>query len=135
MSDSRRRRKFAPRHPKVSVTRHSTLDSLLTVTRDFSAWIIRQQRGHQQPGNLEKAVKRGWENLHFRSTTSEAVEPAFSITEDSPMSDTQHSHAFTEHDAARDIADVPAIEVINTVAVHLLSAAAVKCGLADDPET
>ncbi len=41
-----------------------------------------------------------------------------------------HSH---ESDAARDIADVPAIEVINTVAVHLLSAAAVKCGLADDP--
>jgi hypothetical protein len=35
---------------------------------------------------------------------------------------------------ARDIADVPAIEVINTVAVHLLSAAAVKLGLADDPE-
>jgi hypothetical protein len=33
----------------------------------------------------------------------------------------------------RDIADVPAVEVINTVAVHLLSAAAVKVGLADDP--
>jgi hypothetical protein len=36
---------------------------------------------------------------------------------------------------ARDIADVPAVEVINTVAVHLLSAAAVKVGLADDPAT
>ncbi|QEE62632.1 DUF1844 domain-containing protein [Salinibacterium sp. dk2585] len=36
--------------------------------------------------------------------------------------------------ATRDIADVPAIEVINTVAVHLMSAAAVKCGLADDPD-
>ncbi|WP_235928964.1 DUF1844 domain-containing protein [Marisediminicola senii] len=53
--------------------------------------------------------------------------------------DGTHTHA--EHDdattdaAARDIADVPAIEVINTVAVHLLSAAAVKCGLADDPES
>lgn len=33
----------------------------------------------------------------------------------------------------RDISDVPAVEVINTVAVHLLSAAAVKVGLADDP--
>jgi hypothetical protein len=32
----------------------------------------------------------------------------------------------------RDIAEVPAVEVINTVAVHLLSAAAVQCGLADD---
>lgn len=34
---------------------------------------------------------------------------------------------------SRDIAEVPAVEVINTVAIHLLSAAAVKCGLADDP--
>nr|WP_223695324.1 DUF1844 domain-containing protein [Leifsonia poae] len=35
--------------------------------------------------------------------------------------------------AARDIAEVPAVEVITTTAVHLMSAAAVKCGLADDP--
>ena len=35
---------------------------------------------------------------------------------------------------ARDIAEVPAVELINTVAVHLLSAAAVKVGLADDPQ-
>jgi hypothetical protein len=32
----------------------------------------------------------------------------------------------------RDIAEVPAVELINTVAVHLMSAAAVKLGLADD---
>lgn len=37
-------------------------------------------------------------------------------------------------DATRDIADVSAVEVITTAAVHLLSASAVKCGLADDPE-
>ena len=41
---------------------------------------------------------------------------------------------FDGSDEARDIAEVPAVEVINTVAVHLLSAAAVKLGLADDPE-
>lgn len=36
----------------------------------------------------------------------------------------------------RDIAEVPAVEVITTAAVHLMSAAAVKCGLAagDDAE-
>lgn len=70
------------------------------------------------------------------------------------MSDTGHDHVIHDHvitepesleaalaeaeaaggAAARDIADVPAVEIINTVAVHLLSAAAVKCGLADDPE-
>lgn len=63
-----------------------------------------------------------------------------SLTEESDMSDTEHVHVFDEEpsperDAARDIADVPAIEIINTAAVHLLSAAAIKCGLADDPET
>jgi len=34
---------------------------------------------------------------------------------------------------ARDIAEVPAVEVITTVAVHLMSAAAVKLGLSDGP--
>jgi hypothetical protein len=34
----------------------------------------------------------------------------------------------------RDIADVPAVELINTVAVHLMSAAAVKLGLGDGPD-
>ena len=42
----------------------------------------------------------------------------------------------TDHDdtatAARDIADVPAVEVITTAAIHLMSAAAVKCGLSPD---
>ncbi|MGN6198521.1 DUF1844 domain-containing protein [Humibacter sp.] len=61
------------------------------------------------------------------------------------MSD-QHVHRFDSGDdvlqaeaaalaeATRDIADVPAVEVITTTAVHLMSAAAVKCGLADDPD-
>ncbi|GAA1775013.1 DUF1844 domain-containing protein [Agromyces lapidis] len=36
--------------------------------------------------------------------------------------------------ALRDIAEVPAVEIITTAAVHLMSAAAVKLGLADNPE-
>ncbi|MCX7521323.1 DUF1844 domain-containing protein [Microbacterium sp. STN6] len=47
------------------------------------------------------------------------------------MSDTSGVDATDE--ATRDIAEVPAVEVITTTAVHLMSAAAVKCGLADDP--
>jgi hypothetical protein len=35
---------------------------------------------------------------------------------------------------ARDLAEVPAVEVVTTVAVHLMSAAAVKLGLADEPD-
>src|SRR6478752_7527893 len=34
----------------------------------------------------------------------------------------------------RDIADVPAIELISTTALHLMSAAAVKCGLGHDED-
>lgn len=33
--------------------------------------------------------------------------------------------------AARDIGDVPAVEIITTVALHLMTAAAVKCGLSE----
>jgi hypothetical protein len=39
-----------------------------------------------------------------------------------------------DHDAALDIAEVPAVEVLQGVAVHLMSAAAVKVGLAEDVE-
>jgi len=37
-------------------------------------------------------------------------------------------------DAARDLAEVSAVELITTVSVHLLSAAALRCGLAEDGE-
>ncbi len=51
--------------------------------------------------------------------------------------DHRHEEWARQEDAAasatRDIADVPAVEVITTTAVHLMSAAAVKLGLADDP--
>ena len=35
-------------------------------------------------------------------------------------------------DSARDIADVPALEIVSTAALHLMSAAAVNLGLAED---
>lgn len=52
------------------------------------------------------------------------------------MSDQPATETDAQHDAmreaTRDIADVAAVEVIVTAAVHLMSAAAVKCGLAED---
>src|SRR5690554_4387538 len=36
--------------------------------------------------------------------------------------------------AARDIAEVSAVELVSTVGVHLLTAAALRCGLAEDGE-
>lgn len=50
------------------------------------------------------------------------------------MSDAHEPH---DHDpiglpAARDIAEVPALEIVSTAALHLMSAAAVNLGLAED---
>ena len=57
--------------------------------------------------------------------------------DDRTTDDERHTRWAEQEDAAaaasRDIADVPAVEVITTAAVHLMSAAAVKVGLADDP--
>ncbi len=36
--------------------------------------------------------------------------------------------------AVRDLADVPAVEVVSTLAVHLMTAAAIRCGLGEGPE-
>lgn len=36
--------------------------------------------------------------------------------------------------AARDLAEVPAVEVVTTLAVHLMTAAAIRCGLGEGPE-
>jgi hypothetical protein len=57
------------------------------------------------------------------------------------VSDTPEARRYAEaaeeayDEATRDIAEVSAVEVITTTAVHLMSAAAVKCGLADDPDS
>ena len=51
------------------------------------------------------------------------------------LDDGLDDHRLDGVDPRRDIADVPAIEVITTTALHLMSAAAVKCGLAPDAES
>lgn len=61
------------------------------------------------------------------------------MTAPSPKSDTSHtpdseaSRATEADEALRDIGDVPAVEVVTTVALHLMSAAAVKVGLGSSP--
>jgi hypothetical protein len=60
--------------------------------------------------------------------------------QDAPNDDAERLARWEEQErqsaasAGRDIADVPAVEIITTAAVHLMSAAAVKVGLADDPD-
>ncbi|WP_084104188.1 DUF1844 domain-containing protein [Demequina sp. NBRC 110056] len=55
------------------------------------------------------------------------------MSESSPESGAQAFREASEA-AARDLADVSSVELITTVSVHLLSAAALRCGLAEDGE-
>lgn len=55
------------------------------------------------------------------------------MSDATPAGQTDESPDFDS--MTRDIADVPAVEVITTVAVHLMSAAAVNLGLAEEGET
>ncbi|MER5779492.1 DUF1844 domain-containing protein [Streptomyces sp. NPDC002039] len=56
------------------------------------------------------------------------------MTDATPTPATDGDQAPDYDSMTRDIADVPAVEVITTVAVHLLSAAAVNLGL-DKPDS
>ena len=51
---------------------------------------------------------------------------------DSPAHASPHDPAASDGQAFRDLAEVPAAEVVAAAAVHLMSAAAVKCGLAEE---
>ena len=65
-------------------------------------------------------------------TTAADIPDAGTTDADRPDSDRPDSDR--PDSDLRDIAEVPAIEVITTTALHLMSAAAVKCGLAQDAE-
>ena len=49
-----------------------------------------------------------------------------------PTPNSPKSEVEAVNEQLRDIADVPAIEIISSAAIHMMSAAAVKCGLAAD---
>lgn len=86
--------------------------------------------------------KRGWDVILFRIRSKTPRSPQKSTRErtvttippDDDRRDRWDEQERAAASATRDIADVAAVEVITTTAVHLLSAAAVKLGLADDPE-
>ena len=62
--------------------------------------------------------------------------PASPAQPEQPASSEAHApDAVDASGSARDIADVAAVEIITTATVHLMSAAAVKIGLAEDEET
>ena len=65
------------------------------------------------------------------SATSTGPEPVTAAPVSAPETTEGRTDAPTP---SRDLADVPAVEVITTAAVHLMSAAAVLCGLAPDEE-
>lgn len=65
------------------------------------------------------------ENTNFRFTAEEEA-PVHGHTE------LTEEQVEAVNEQLRDIADVPAIEIISSAAIHMMSAAAVKCGLAAD---
>lgn len=74
---------------------------------------------HQDPAGVEAG--------HAHPVTRPGVPPDADGQSADPMAEAVSS-------TVREIHEVPAVEVVNTTAVHLLSAAAVKCGLADAPD-
>jgi hypothetical protein len=69
-------------------------------------------------------------NTHGRSTYKNST-----MTSPTPSPEPRPLSSVDEASlAARDIADVSAVELITTVSVHLMSASALRCGLADDGE-
>ena len=121
--------------------------------------LMRQPRPQSGRGGVRDPVawngKRGWDVIHFpiRHGThrrphkfsrengvdtirdDEAPETETTTATDAARQTRWEQQEEAAASASRDIADVPAVEVITTTAVHLLSAAAVKVGLADDPGT
>ena len=75
---------------------------------------------------------RAVENSHGRSVRQNIT--MSDKTQSSGIGEPSATTTSTGDTAARDLADVNAVELISTVSVHLLSAAALRCGLADDGE-
>jgi hypothetical protein len=60
---------------------------------------------------------------------------SFSFDSDAAASASPAASDDTAAQAVRDISEVPAVEVISTAAIHLMSAAAVKLGLSEDTDS
>ena len=98
------------------------------------------------PDPVAWSGKRGWDVILLDVPEHWAPEPREStrklpVTTIPPADDRPEDERIVRWEqqsvaaeaATRDLADVPAVEVITTTAVHLMSAAAVKVGLADEP--
>jgi hypothetical protein len=70
-------------------------------------------------------------NIHGRSTYKNST---MNSAKPSPDSENPAPGIGDPLAAARDIADVSAVELITTVSVHLMSASALRCGLAEEGE-
>lgn len=83
-------------------------------------WIGPTGKGRPDSGGLHVSARSA---AHIVGLMSDAP-PSPGFSEETPGFDSM----------TRDIADVPAVEVITTVAVHLMSSAAVNLGLAEEGE-
>ena len=77
---------------------------------------------------LGKAPNRGGDRV------SAVPDRASASSNDEPPEQASSEEMSAGSAAGRDIADVPAVEVVLTVAMHLLTASAVACGLATNDD-
>lgn len=115
----------------------------------YAAWLTPAAHASvtREPGDL--CGRRGWKQVLLLLHTVTPQEPPegnpvsghgrsiCKATSVSTQSANPHPSTAEHGDVAsqtRDISEVPAIEVITTAAIHLMSAAAVKCGLAEGPD-
>lgn len=71
-----------------------------------------------------------WTSSGYRTLSSTCIESVYDKLSSMSTEDT-NSQQEAVAQQMRDIAEVPAVEIVTTAAVHLMSAAAVKCGLAE----
>lgn len=97
---------------------------------------MRHRVGESPLPNLGKNTENRINGSTSTSKSQEDMNNQASTTDQADLTGQTHAEGSGDvSQATRDIADVAAVEVITTACVHLLSAAAVKVGLADDPET
>lgn len=96
-----------------SVRNISDADHVTQVGEDSACFLIRRS-------DAQAFVR---EITHYRGDNQ-------SVCDKLSIMNTPDNNPAAAEQEVRDIAEVPAVQVINTAAVHLMSAAAIKCGLA-----
>lgn len=90
--------------------------------------------GRWEPSSTSRAARSSRTRQGYQQPSRPTAWQAGRVSDarDEPDTDALAGPAGLE--AVRDLAEVPAVEVVSTLAVHLMTAAAIRCGLGDGPD-